>query len=492
MRVLGAPSVERRVVAVVCLVLVGSCAGVAIGGCIAQLLGLAPLVPAAAGTLAGSVTLCALLRRRLAHHVPAELDGWFQRRRKLRWLWAASAVFAIVNTARIGLFAADPTQLWASVFPPMPDLAEHQCVAAYVRAGELAADGHADLWNISDYESDSSTSIVGLHPYLGDPYEYPPTFTVLPRVAVAATNDYQLLRDLWFGLGAAGLLVAFIALAVWMRGRAGATALLLLPALALSIPFTLGVQFGQAHALVIAAAIAGMMQLARGRTLSGAVLLAFAIATKIFPGLLLVHLAVRRKWREIGATLAALAAMTVLAAIVLGGAPLAAFVTEHVPRMASGEAFAFAEDNPDNFSIYGIAFKLAALGVASAGRELASVLAWVWTAIAIALAIHGSRVRGEVTRTHDVVLWLAILCIATLRSPFAPTYTAIGTLWLMAVAVVDRGWSRAFVAIAWVLLQGFPPVGGPAANVLLSLPAQLITIGVAVAAVLPPRVRRES
>src|SRR5690606_18389490 len=112
--------------------------------------------------------------------------------------------------------------------------------------------------------------------------------------------------------------------------------------------------------------------------------------------------------------------------------------------------------------------------------------------IAIVLAIHGSRVRGEITRVHDVVLWLAILCIATLRSPFVPTYTAIGTLWLMAVAVADRGWSKAFVAIAWILLQGFPPLGSPAVNVILSLPAQLVTIGVAVAAVLPPRARRES
>lgn len=495
-------SVERRRVAVVCLALIGSCAGSALGGVVAQLLDLEPLVPAFAGTLAGIVACCAVLRRRLAQRLPSELDGWFQRRRKLRWLWGVSVVLAIANTARIGLFAADPSQLWASAFPPVEEAARHQCVSAYVRAGELAATGHDNLWDPALYEEGGATEVVGLAPYLGDPYEYPPVLAVAPRVAVAATNDYQLLRDLWFGISAVGFLVAFIAIAAWMRGRAGATTLLLLPAIMLSSAVMFGLQFGQVHLLVVAASVAGMMQLARGRTKTGATLLAFAIATKIFPGLLLVHLAVRRQWRAIGATLAALAAMFALATIVLGPGTIAAFVTEHLPRIASGEAFAFAEGNPDNVSLYGLAFKLAALGVDGAGRELAMLLAWIWTAIAVALAIFGSRLRGlhshgselhgsildaDPARAADVLVWLAIVCLGTLRSPFAPLYTAIGVLWVLAVAVSVRGWNKALVVIAWILLQGAPPLGAPAADALVSLPMQAITIAVAVLAAWPRR-----
>lgn len=485
---LNATSAERSTVAVVCLTLLGICAGAAVGGAVAQLLGLEAVPPTALGMLVGIVASCTMLRRRLARELPTALDGWFSRRRKLRWVWGACAVLAVVNTARLGLFITDPSQVWASAFPVVAESAKHQCVAAYVRAGELAADGDSNLWDPSRYTLDQRSSIDGLQVYLGDPYEYPPTFAVLPRAAVAASDDYQLIRDLWFGIGAVGFLAAFIAAAVWMRGRAGATALLLLPALVLSFPLTFNLQFGQTHMLVVAASIAAMMQFARGRTITGGLLLAFAIGTKLFPALLLVHLAVRRQWRAIVATIAAVAGMTLLATAVLGVGPMAAFVTEHVPRLASGEAFSFAEANPDNVSISGIAFKLAMLGVAIEGRDVASILAWLWTAIAIVLAAHGSRVRGgEPSRAYDVTLWLAIVCLATLRSPFAPGYTSVGTLWLLAVAVDVRGWSRAFVAIAWILLQGAPPVGSTAANVLASLPAQVVTIAIAVVAVWPRR-----
>ncbi|NVB80795.1 MAG: DUF2029 domain-containing protein [Kofleriaceae bacterium] len=475
---------ERRFVAVVCLALIGSCAGATVAAVVARAAGIATLGPAFAGVVVGALAACAGWAKRLAPKLSDELDGWFARRRKLRWLWIAAAILAIANTARLALFVADPTQIWASAFPVMPESAEHQCLAAYVRAGELAAAGHDDLWTYADYQSDRSTSVDGLHPYLADPYEYPPTFVVAPRAALAVTDDYELIRVVWFGISAVGFLLAYLALALWMRGRAGATALLLLPAIAISYPLMFSLQWGQAHVIVLAAAIAAMLQFARGRTKTGALLLAFATTTKIFPGLLLVHLAMRRQCREVAATLVAIAALVVLAAAVLGTGPLGAFVTEHLPRMSSGEAFAFTEDNPDNHSLYGIAFKLAAMGF-DTGRGLAATLAWVWGFVAVALAAHGSRGRAEPAR--DAILWLGILCLGTLRSPFAPTYTAIGTLWLLAIAVESRSWSKALVAIAWVLLQGFPPVGGPAVNAIASLPSQAITIGIAVLAVWPRR-----
>jgi hypothetical protein len=176
---------------------------------------------------------------------------------------------------------------------------------------------------------------------------------------------------------------------------------------------------------------------------------------------------------------------------VLGPGTLAAFVTEQLPRIASGEAFAFAEDNPDNHSLYGLAFKLAALGL-DAGRGLANALAWIWTAVAVALTVLGSRGRSEPVR--DAILWLGILCLATLRSPFAPTYTAIGTLWLLSVAVGTwrpRRWLTAVIAVSWFLLQGTPPIFSAAHNALATLPAQLASIAFAIAAVWPRRGRAE-
>lgn len=492
----GSISRERMAVATTCLAIAGSCAGVEIATIAARAAGAATLVPGATGTAIGIVASCALGRRRLAARLPAALDGWFAPRRIAVILWFAASALAIANTARVGLFVADPAQRWASAFPPIPSLAQHQCLAAYVRAGELAAGGQPDLWIPTDYgkpRSDGSpshpaTALRGLASYLGDPYEYPPTFVLAPRAAVAITDDYQIIRAAWFGISALGFWIAFVALAIWIAGRPGACALLLAPAIAISTPVLLGLQFGQAHLLVIAAAVAAMMLFARGRWLGGGLLLGFATATKIFPGLLLVHLAVRRRWRDLAVTLAVIAALIGLAALVLGPATLAAFVSDQLPRMASGEAFSFTEENPDNHSLYGLAFKLATLGVRGADRQLAQLLAWGWTAIAVVLTIAGSRGRRAPAR--DAMLWLGIVCLATLRSPFAPTYTAIGTLWLFAVASgvlpPRRRWT-ALIAIAWILLQGSPPIHSDAWNVVMSLPGQAISIAAAVLATWPWR-----
>jgi hypothetical protein len=213
-------------------------------------------------------------------------------------------------------------------------------------------------------------------------------------------------------------------------------------------------------------------------------LLAFATATKLFPGLLLVYLAVRRQWRAVIATLIALAAFTALAAVVLGPGTLAAFVTEQLPRMASGKAFAFTDNNPDNNSIYGLAFKLAALGVPAMTRGVAALLAWIWTVVVLALAWLAARPPklepppDPDRRAHDAILWLALLCVGQLRSPYAPLYTSIATLWLFSLATSVRGWRGWLVATAWVLLMGFPPLGGHAMAAALSLPSHLIAIAV--------------
>jgi hypothetical protein len=474
------------VVGGVVLVLAGICTGGALAAAIAHAAGTPPLVPALVGIVAGASAW--LLRGRLAAHLPAELDGWFARRRVLAIVWSLAAVLAVLNTARITVFMADSSQVWASAFPPMPESARHQCLAAYIRAGELAARGHADLWKPGDYDGPSSgvtpdTGIDGMAPYMTDPYEYPPAFATLPRALVAATDSYHLIRTGWYGASALAFWIAFAALALWAGGRAGATALLLSPAIALSMPLIFCLQWGQAHVVVLAAAIAGMLLLARGRRIAGAVLLAFAIATKIFPGLLLVHLAMRRRWADLAATCAAIAVLFALSAAVLGPATLHAYIVRQVPAMASGAAFAYTENNPDNYAPYGLAWKLAAFGV-DAGRPLASALAWIWGVFALIWTAVASR--GTRDRAHDAVLWLGVLCLATLRSPFAPQYTGIGTLWLLAMArgiAPKRVAISALVVTAFVLLQGFPPIGGPATAAALSLPSQLVTIAIAVLAV---------
>lgn len=457
----AAAMTQMRGMAAVALALMGSCAGLAIAAVGARAAGAAPLVPAALGALVGAAAAVGLGATRLAAKLPA---AGFAR----RWQWVAwliVAVLAVANTVRVGLFVAEPSQTWASAFPPLPDTARHVCLTAYVHAGELAARGQANLWNPADYD--------------GDGYEYPPPFAMLPRAAVALSGDLHVLRPAWFAISALGFWIAFLALTIWLRSR---TALRCLPVVALSIPTVFDLQYGQAHLLVVAAAIAGMLQLARGRRTTGALLLGAAIATKLFPALLVVHLVVRRRWADAIAVGAATLALFGLAVVVLGADTTAAFVHVQLPRLASGEAFPFVANQTDNDSLYGLAYKLIKLGVVDSGQPLAGILAWLWTLFAVALTVAGSR--GPASRTRDGALWLGVLCLATLRAPYVPAYARIGTLWLLSTVPPRRmGW---FV-LAWLVLQGAPPVLGPAANVILSLPSQIASIALAVAAVWPRR-----
>jgi hypothetical protein len=321
-------------------------------------------------------------------------------------------------------------------------------------------------------------------PFMGDPYEYPPTFAVAPRAAVAATNDYLLIRALWFGASSVGFWLAYLALAIWAGRRAGASALLLVPAVALSFPLLLGLQWGQAHVLVLAGSIAGMVCFSRGKPIAGGALLAATIATKLFPALLLVHLAVRRQWRAIAFTLGWLGAFSALSLVVLGPETLSSFMRDQVPNMLSGDAFSYTFDNPDNHSLFGLAHKLAVLGM-PVGHGFARALSAGWAVVALTLTVIGARRASE--SAHDALQWLAILALATLQSPFAPTYTALGSLWVLAVLTGLRPGGRALVVIAWILLQGAPPIGSDIADVIASLPSQAISIAIALFAAWPRR-----
>lgn len=395
--------------------------------------------------------------------------------RGLTIVWGIAAVLALANTARVTIFVANPTQNWASVFPPMPESGRHQCLAAYVRAGELAALDHADLWNQDAYAQGKHSQVEGLTGYLADPYEYPPVLAAAARAAVAATDSYGLIRVAWFAASAFAFWLAFLALARWAGGRVETTALACAPALALSTPLLFALQWGQAHVIVIAASLAGMLLLERGRRATGSALLAFAIAVKIFPGIALVYLAARRRWRDVIATLIALALLAAASLVILGPSTWHAYVTHQLPAMASGQAFAFTNDNPDNYSLYGIAYKLAAMGL-PVGHGLATALAWLWTAVVLTLTVLAARRDRD--PAHEVVVWLAMFCLATLRSPYAPLYTGIGTLWLLAAMRGSRPrWIGLYIT-AWILLMGFPPLGGPGLNAVLSLPSTLVTIAV--------------
>jgi hypothetical protein len=200
-------------------------AGILAGGAAAAFGGLAPLLVAAVVHAFGV--------RWLAPRLPPSLDGAAGWRRVL---WVILAFLTVANSARLTAFMGERSFAAGAPLPFLPDTTTHQCMAAYVRAGELASRA-ANLYDPAYYRGPGAgpgrpepTQIAGLDEVLDDPFEYPPAALLLPRAGLALTHDYAPLRAGWYALQALAILALLLLLAAWIGGPEGLRLGLLLPA----------------------------------------------------------------------------------------------------------------------------------------------------------------------------------------------------------------------------------------------------------------------
>jgi hypothetical protein len=194
-------------------------------------------------------------------------------------------------------------------------------VTAYVYAADLNRQGVGNIYDPSHYpgsdpEAVTRQTVDGLSP--GDPYQYPPQFLILPRLALTVTNSFDIIRIVWF----VTQVIAFVLLAVWLAlsvgGGRGKTAIWLIPVALVSYQFFVNFQYGQFHLFSIMLGIAGILLFEKKRCALGGFALAFAILSKIAPGIILIWFAAQGKWKEIGWTVLAGCAYTVFALLLIG------------------------------------------------------------------------------------------------------------------------------------------------------------------------------
>ena len=425
---------------------------------------------------------------------PPSLDGAARRRPIRASLWSLLATLSLLLFARLGVFMSDPSQTWGSLVP-VPDVVDHMCMTAYVYAADLSRQGepnvyderHWPAFHTNDAAAPSTrSSVAELDPWISDPYEYPPQFLLLPRLGLLATNHFLVLRAVWFALEATLLLAVALSLARWIGGHAGLVVGLLSPALVASVPALFNLQFGQAHLLVFAFSLGALVAFERGRPALGGALLGTATVIKLFPALIILYLAMRRRWRDLAWTIGAMIALTALTFAVVGGAPFVAFARYQLPRIASGAAFSFFLDSlqtiSSNFSVPGLVFKLGALGASSPTFRDASVLGWIYTLLLLALVVHAARRRvGD--RLAEASIWLGLLNLGSLRSPLAPSgYVTLGALWLLTLfaARARRPREVALIVVAWIVIPGGPPLSSAPWDIALRFIGQLAMIALSV------------
>jgi hypothetical protein len=411
-----------------------------------------------------------------ARRLPESLRGGLRRHPFLCVLWLMVTALALVQLGLLSAFMADESREWGSATSDRFTM-RHQCLSAYVHAADLARRGEPNLYHERWYPAYSlkpgerseggESPVEGLGPSLQDPYEYPPQFLLLPRAALALTNSFAAIRAAWFVVQGLGLLLAAALLAIWAGGREGTLAALLIPVLLASIPTLLDLQFGQFHVTAFLLSLGALVAFEKRRPALGGAALAFAILSKIFPGLILMLLLARRRWRDIGWTLAFAAAFTALSLAVTGWSPFAAFVSYQLPRIVSGEAFSFAEREglpvfliSSNYSVYGLFPKLRILGVPGMTRAVAVTASWAYMGMLAWLAWRAGRPAR--TRLEAAQVWLALLSLASLRSPVAPAaYVVVPSLWLLTLLAGEVKGRKALAAafvVAWLLIMGPPPL----------------------------------
>ena len=285
------------------------------------------------------------------------------------------------------------------------------------------------------------------------------------------------------------VLAVLLAVARRFGPDVGTRALLLSSLVWASLPLVNAFQKENVQMMIVALSVLAMLLFEKERWAWGGFVLAFAIASKLYPGLLVPYLLVRRKWRAVGWTAAFGAVIVLVSLLDTGWTPYAAFL-RHLPALLSGEAFP-AFRNPMasaiNFSVPGLAFKLKLFGVPGMGYGVARVLGSASTLAALVLIVRAARGPEE---RDDPRTWLSIVLLATLCSPFLPqSYACFPPLWLLTLLAAPAalgGRALAGTLLGWVVLSVLVPVDtslDPRLVALLVLPPQALSVGLAVAGV---------
>ncbi|HEV8202098.1 MAG TPA: glycosyltransferase 87 family protein [Candidatus Polarisedimenticolia bacterium] len=422
----------------------------------------------------------------------------------LRLAGGVAAALALVALSRLAVFAVDPSRTGFSAVPNSDWEVRHSCLTAYAVAARVAGTGanvYDDaLYSLPDDDPAAPRRPRMLGPFKVDVYEYPPPFLLLPRALSWSSGgdlppepEFERLRLLWFALDVAVIVAALVVVARALPAPRATRAILLAPLVVLALPTQSFLQKGNVQGMILAGSMLAMVLLEGRRTAAGGALLAFATASKLYPGLLGVFLLARRRWRDAFVTAAFGAAFALAALALFGRGPWEAFL-DHMPRLLSGESFP-AFRNPKavaiNFSIPGLVYKLGLFGFPASFAAMKTVgTIYMIAAIGVVVMVARRTLLPE----EKPLVWLAILILATLRSPFLPqAYAPFPALWLLTLVAARAdmtGRRLAAVLLAWAGLNiGWAldwPIDPRALALLIAIP-QALTILLAIVPLLPRR-----
>ena len=383
--------------------------------------------------------------------------------------WIVLLVAAVFQVTRLSVFMHDVKRVSYSVLPDDPWRLQHSCLTAYAEAARFVSGDTDNVYDAELYENRR------LGPLRVDTFHYPPPFLLLPAAVRVIAVDYFSIRRIWFALQSVLLVSALLWIALWIGGAEGrlAAAATVVVLAAPQTVFTL--QIGNFQVTAICAAMMATALIASGRIGVGSSVLAFVTAGKIFPGVLGVYLSGARQWRAVLTTAVCGLVFTAVAGAAFGANDFSAFFGYELPRIVSGEAFPQAErpfTMVPNQSVYGLVTKVRSLGATGLDQavtlQIAAAYGYLVIAVSLLLGLTRARFAEPAPgrdRLEHAQLWLALLNLASFRSPFVGAgYGSVGTVWLLSLLIVGartRARRALWVALTVCLFTFMRIVQGP-------------------------------
>lgn len=386
----------------------------------------------------------------------------------LKTLFVLGAILSLIQLVRLCVFIVNPAAVGYALGPHrgIGLASRHLCMTAYFVAAQSVATvpdiyDEYRLYSLPATDPDAARKPRTLGSFDVDVFEYPPPFLLLPRTLAIVAPQFLNFRMLWFALYGSVVLTGLLAVTRMFDPVIGTRALLLSPWV-LGAEITIGtLQIENIQAAVIALAMIAMVLFAQRKYAAGGILLAFVTVSKLFPAMLIVYLVARREWRAVAWTVGVCAALVGISLLDTGIAPYSAFLHQ-LPRLLNGEAFpAFRRPGAiaTNLSVPGLLFKLKLFGLPNGSFELMKIVGSIYTLIILgATLVLGMR---KLTRNQQPLIWLTILILASLRSPFLPPYGLFPVLWLLillAATAVPSVRTLCLMLIAWVAMNIAVPV----------------------------------
>jgi alpha-1,2-mannosyltransferase len=419
----------------------------------ALLLPLGASLLSALSLVLSNVALYAFATPALAGRLPEWMEDLARLPKARRAALCVVSVLALVQCARLTTYMAVPAAQAASIYY-VPGMASpkvkrpvYSTVTTYVSAAiHNREHPERNVYDSSLYPASSKDTLkvssemlkAGLGADGG--FIYPPSFLLIPRALLLLTSDPLCLRFAWFVLEGALLFAGYAFALGVLSGPARLHALASAPLVAGSFTALVALQVGNYHVAVLILALLAALAIERGRERSGALLLALALLTKVYPAVLVTTLAVKRRYAALAWLALSCLGLVAVTIMVCGARPFVDFASYVAPRMSSREAFPFLRDPtliPSNFSAEALLLKVRLIGVHELSDGLIRKIGLGLSVLLAAAAVIGLA-RAERDAHSRLLATLAALNLVVLTTPWAPGYVELGFLLLLPLLPPQR------------------------------------------------------